>query len=256
VFAPEGALPVPLEWWFPEGSLVLVFEKPGYQKATQTLNTSGCPLKNLEAQLDPVPSDGALKVSGMLPEDKLLLDGGLLEHPEKEIRLLPGKFGLEVRRADGTIWKTDVVVKAGETAAVDVPAPAVVAPVTDHDEHAAWWPYAAAGGGGVCLVAGVVTFLTAADRLDDIDAKYSVSVATPAEKDEMLRKHAAEVDDRVTPLETTSYVLWGVGLVSAGVGIWQLATNSGGGGSLGDGGTARWFVAPGPSHAATFGFVF
>lgn len=221
VFGPEKSLPTPLDWWFPEGTFLIVFEKPGHLKTTRSLDTTKCSMKTLTVELEPVPYDGLLHVAGLHPGDSVLVNGGKVDVSTSGLRLPAGSYQVEVVRADGSSWRKEVVVRAGETASVLVPGTAITldGPAEDTGE---WWPYALIGAGGACIVAGVVTFLTALNRLDDINTKYSITVGTLEEKWKVLEQHDAEVSERVTPLEVASYVLWGVGLTSAGIGTWRL----------------------------------
>ena len=217
VFGEEEALATPFVWWFPVGSHVVSFEKAGYGKQAKTLELADCTTTTFSAKLKEKLIIGAVTFVGDLQGATVRIDNATVAPDPAGIRLKPGTYEITVDRPGAKVWSSKVVVKAGETAEVRVPEALEITPPPGTTKSP-WWTYSTFGVGTAAVVAGTITYIAARSRLNDVDEKYSVDVGSEQAKQDLLDQHAAEIDDRVRPLETASYVLWGVGGAAALVG--------------------------------------
>jgi len=206
----------PLDWWFPHGEALLRVSAPNREAAARGFTVTS--ESRVERLVLPLPTGLGVLVLRGDPDAELLLDGAVVGTGEAEVETTVGTHIAEARVDGVQRWVGEVEVLSRKTVTQDMRTPVVSPPPPG--PKVAPWKWVLLAGGVAAVAGGGVTWWAAGKNLDDqrgayaswLDTTYGLGGAVPAGSEAAATK---EWDDRVarkvTPMQISSYALWGVG---------------------------------------------
>ena len=210
----------PLDWWFPRGAQLLQVSAPNREATTRSFTVTA-ETRTVTLAL-PLPEGLGVLVLRADPAAEILVDGVVRGVGDVEFETTAGSHAVETR-VDGVLrWAGEVEVLSRETVTRDVRAP--VAPPPLPDPRVAPWKWALLAGGVAAAAGGGVTWWLAGKNLDDqrgayqgwLETTYGLGGAVPAGSEAEARSEwKNRIERKVTPMQISSYALWGIGGAAA-----------------------------------------
>ena len=206
----------PLDWWFPHGEALLRVSAPNREAAARSFKVTDQP--RIEILVLPLPEGlGILALRGD-PDAEFLVDGAVVGTGEAQVEATAGTHIVEARVGGVQRWVGEVVVLSRETVTQDLRPPVVPPPPAG--PRVAPWKWALIAGGVAAVAGGGATWWLAGENLHDqrhaydlwLDATYGPGGEVPAGSEAAATKEWNDrVARKVTPMQISSYALWGVG---------------------------------------------
>ncbi len=206
----------PLDWWFPLGEQLVRITAPNREAAARSFAVTA-ETRTVTLSL-PLPEGMGVLVLRGDADAELLLDGVVLGVGDVEVETTAGTHVVEARVRGVQRWIGEVEVISKETVTRDVRTPATPPPPLP--PRVASWKWAFLAGGVAAVAAGGATWWLASRNLDQersayqgwLDDTYGLGGAVPASSEAAAEKEWNErVARKVTPMQISSYALWGVG---------------------------------------------
>ncbi len=206
----------PLDWWFPHGEALLRVSAPNREAAARSFKVTT--ESRTETLVLPLPTGLGVLVLRGDPNAELLLDGAVVGTGEARVETTAGTHIAEARVDGVQRWVGEVEVLSRETVTQDLRTP--VTPPPPAGPRVAPWKWVLLAGGVAAVAGGGVTWWLAGENLDDqrgayagwLDTTYGLGGAVPAGDEGAATKEWNDrVARKVTPMQISSYALWGVG---------------------------------------------
>ena len=209
--------PLPAMWWFP----------PGKHALTIRSDTHGLVQREIEVKSDSTTFSLSMKEQrkpGLLvvepkPEGALVSVGGEPGVAGRfEGKLPPGKVVVKVEAEEYQAWRGEAeVMPGGKT--VLTPELILLRPPELEGGKISVLSWSLLGAGAAMLMAGGGTMWAASSNLEDLRSEFRAEYPDfdNAPPNSTIRKDwNSRVEDEVSPLEYSSYALWGAGALCAG----------------------------------------
>ncbi|MFH1531562.1 MAG: hypothetical protein ABIK09_12610 [Pseudomonadota bacterium] len=206
----------PMEWWFLRGDHLVRVTAPNREAAARNFTVDE-QTQTVTLSL-PLPEGLGILVLRADPAAELLVDGVVQGVGDVEIETTAGPHVVESRVGGLQRWIGEVEVPSRGTLTKDVRAPVTAPPPPE--PRVAPWTWALLAGGVAAVAGGGVTWWLAGENLDDqrgayrgwLDDQYHLDGAVPMGKEtEATKEWNSRVASKVTPVQISSYALWGVG---------------------------------------------
>lgn len=206
----------PLDWWFQRGDHLVRVTAPNREAAARNFAVT----EDTETVrlILPLPEGLGILVLRGDPAAELLLDGVVQGVGDATVETTAGPHIVEARVDGVQRWVGEIEVPSRGTLTKDVRAP--VAPPPPVGPRVAPWKWALLAGGVAAVAGGGVTWWLAGENLDSergayadwLDTRYGLGGAVPAGNEAAAtREWNDRVARKVTPMQISSYALWGVG---------------------------------------------